>query len=275
MADTAQLPHLLRLIDDDSPAARREIARALAAFGQSLPERLAELSAPPTEDQRRQIDSLMQERARELLRSAWAGWLAIEDDKQRLEAALEVLAAYLAGPLRSVDLAKLLDDLADAYRASHPAADPRLLAEFLFEKRGIRGAADDYYRPENSSLVYAVERKRGIPITLACLFILMGRRLGLEIEGCNFPGHFLALAKTGGETRVVDCFDGGRFLTQEDFAEAGGTAKAIQAALSLQAGSEEIVARVLRNLHAAFTRVGRENDARLMTELLQSLGEAA
>jgi regulator of sirC expression with transglutaminase-like and TPR domain len=274
MGDPAQLPHLMRLIDDESPRARREIAKALASFGEGLEGQLARLPQPPDPEQRRRVQDLLFERGRELLREAWPGWAGLPDDTGRLESALGILAAYLAGPLAHVDLSSRLDALADEFRGTGAPADPQLLSAFLFDLKGIRGAAADYYHPDNSSLAFAIDRKRGLPITLACLYILVGRRLGLEIEGCNFPGHFLALASWEGEIRVVDCFDGGRFLTHEDFAEAGGAAKAIRAAVSLKAGTEDIVARTLRNLHGAFQKVGREADVRLMAELLASMGEA-
>lgn len=275
MVDPAQLPHLLRLIDDDSPLARREIAKALAAYGETLEEQLEKLPRPLDHGQRRQVQGLLQERGRDLLRSAWNDWRRIEDDKKQLEAALGLLASYLAGPLVRTDLTARLGALADEFCATKAPIDAQRLSKFLFDVKGIRGATDDYYHPDNSSLVFAIDRRRGLPITLACLYILVGRRLGLDIEGCNFPGHFLALAECDGEPRVVDCFDGGRFLTDQDFAEAGGAEKAVRAALSLKAGTEDIVARVIRNLHGAFLRQGREADSRLMVELLDSMGEEA
>lgn len=275
MGDPAQLPHLLRLVDDDSPHARREIAKALASYGEALEKELAKLPNSLDPGLRGRIQDLLRERGRDLLRESWHAWSKIEDDKDRLEAALCLLASYLAGPLVRVDLTARLDALAEEFRAAGAPPNARLLSAFLFDVKGIRGAADDYYHPDSSSLISAIDRKRGLPIALACLYILVGRRLGLRIEGCNFPGHFLALADCDGETHIVDCFDGGRFLTHEDFAEAGGSERAIRAALSLRAGTEEIVARTLRNLHGAFLRLGRAADSRLMAELLESMGESA
>src|SRR5262245_62910963 len=61
----------------------------------------------------------------------------------------------------------------------------------LFREAGFRGNADAYYDPRNSFLNDVIERRIGIPITLSVLYIEVGRRLGLDIRGVGFPGHFL------------------------------------------------------------------------------------
>jgi heat shock protein HspQ len=60
VGDVKQLPHLLRLIDDDSEQVQRAVAKALASFGASLEERLSELTEPPDEVQLQQVRDLLQ-----------------------------------------------------------------------------------------------------------------------------------------------------------------------------------------------------------------------
>ena len=65
------------------------------------------------------------------------------------------------------------------------------LNEFLFEELGYSGNTEDYYDPRNSYLNEVIDRRTGIPITLSVLYMELGRRIGLPLEGVSFPGHFL------------------------------------------------------------------------------------
>ena len=75
------------------------------------------------------------------------------------------------------------------------------LNEFLFDELGFSGNADDYYDPRNSYLNEVIDRRTGIPITLAVLYIEMGRKIGLPLEGVSFPGHFLVRVRNRSASR--------------------------------------------------------------------------
>src|SRR3954469_11631289 len=80
-----------------------------------------------------------------------------------------------------------LDEIAQAC----PNATFDGLSAYLFETLGFRGNEDDYGDPENSFLDSVIERRTGIPITLAVVMMEVGRRLGVEVHGIGMPGHFL------------------------------------------------------------------------------------
>ncbi len=65
------------------------------------------------------------------------------------------------------------------------------LCHLLYRQVGFSGDSQDYYNPENSYLNRVLETRRGIPISLALVYISVGEALGLCIEGVGFPGHFL------------------------------------------------------------------------------------
>ncbi|MGH2567190.1 MAG: transglutaminase-like domain-containing protein, partial [Bacteroidota bacterium] len=150
--------------------------------------------------------------------------------------------------------------------------DALALAHFLFKVRRLRGADSDYYNPINSNLIYVIEEKRGIPISLACVYILVGRRLKYDIEGINFPGHFLARAVSGKRSFIVDCYNGGRCLgEQEAVSWNNGPPVPITDLLPLECDALTIIARVLRNLTNAYQQEGNVNNVELMTELLEMM----
>ena len=66
------------------------------------------------------------------------------------------------------------------------------LTTFLADDLGFRGNAEEYYDPKNSLLSDVIETRRGIPISLAMLYVIVGRRANMQIDGINLPGHFIA-----------------------------------------------------------------------------------
>lgn len=91
------------------------------------------------------------------------------------------------------------------------------LNEVLFEEEGLRGNADDYYDPRNSFVNDVLDRKVGIPITLALVYMEVARRVGFPLFGVGMPGHFLLKHyNTEGRQLVLDPFHHGQTLTLDD-----------------------------------------------------------
>ena len=142
------------------------------------------------------------------------------------------------------------------------------LNEFLFEDLGFWGNTDDYYDPRNSYLNEVIDRKTGIPISLSILYMELGRRIGLPLEGVSFPGHFLVRLRLRGGTLVLDPFAGGAPQSEVELRERlqrvvppEATGNLPLAELPLEqflepASKRQILSRVLRNLKAIY----RETD---------------
>lgn len=267
-ADPAALPHILRLLDDDSENVRSAVCQALASFGPALRQAVERLPQPLEKERRMLLHELAQPARAAALTLDWPSWRSIREPEVRLEAALSLLSRYLSGFVHPGGLSERLDRLAEEFGRAHPRGEVHDLARFLFGAEGIHGAEQDL--PDHSCVVNAVEERRGLPITLACVFILVGHRLGMDIAGCNFPGHFLAIARTGGRIFLVDCFGGGRFFEEKDFG-SDGPVQIWNAMLGLEAGPEAIVARVLRNLDGVYSRTGRGREQALVRSLLATL----
>ena len=92
----------------------------------------------------------------------------------------------------------------------------RALSGFLFDELGFRGNSDHYYDPRNSFLNDVLERRLGIPISLSALYIEVGRRAGLDVEGVGLPGHFIVRVAGQADLALIDPFHGGALLTPGD-----------------------------------------------------------
>jgi regulator of sirC expression with transglutaminase-like and TPR domain len=105
-----------------------------------------------------------------------------------------------------------LDQMAEEARDRLAAetAGPVVLQELirtLYVRHGFRGNTDAYHDPRNSLLNDVLDRGLGIPLTLSIIFLEVGWRLGLPVEGVNFPAHFLIRYRGAAENILVDPFD--------------------------------------------------------------------
>ena len=136
------------------------------------------------------------------------------------------------------------------------------LNEYLFADLGFSGNTKTYYDPRNSYLNDVMDRKVGIPISLAVLYMAVGRRVGLPLEGVSFPGHFLVRLRLRNGVLVLDPFAAGAPQSIEELRErlkrvipAGALDNTAELPLEQfldPASNRQILARVLRNLKAIY-----------------------
>jgi regulator of sirC expression with transglutaminase-like and TPR domain len=154
----------------------------------------------------------------------------------------------------------LLAARAGAWRTVDPLNALHRLREFLFEEEGFSGNVEDYYDPRNSCLNDVLERRLGIPITLALVMMEVGRRLGLHISGVGLPGHFVVRADVGPEPMLLDPFDGGALLTHERAADLVARALGRRVTLTEQhlapVSRRQMLTRMLMNLKGIYVRSG-------------------
>ena len=166
-----------------------------------------------------------------------------------------------------------LDDLAAEVRT--PTLDG--LVRHLFGRGGFTGNAVDYYDPRNSVLSDVLDRRLGIPITLAVLGMEVGRRIGVPLSGVGMPGHFLVRDKVD-PTVFVDPFNGGREL------DAAGCRALYHAMAGAEAPWDDaylapvdrvaILGRMLANLRAIYGRRGDIDALREVVRLRCALPDA-
>lgn len=129
--------------------------------------------------------------------------------------------------------------------------------DYLFDELGFRGNMDDYYDPKNSLLNDVIDRRRGIPISLSIIYLETGRRLGLDLEGICFPGHFLVRFNVGLGTVILDPFFGGVSLSEDELEFRLSRLPDLEAREPLEellapATNRSILERVLRNLRGIY-----------------------
>lgn len=222
-----------------SPETRTKIEvqiDALDSLQETLPRQLQPLvDQPGSTDVLRQRADALERQAGELRR------LAADVHTQRVA---RLLASELEQDEASVDLARAalliawldneevdveaylaeLDRLAATVRESLPdeATDDQRLAaldDFLFEQRGFHGSRTEYYHQANSYLNQVLDDREGLPITLSVLYMELGRRLDLKIEGVSLPGHFVVrYVSSDGKETLIDVFERGKRISHAEAA---------------------------------------------------------
>jgi regulator of sirC expression with transglutaminase-like and TPR domain len=177
-----------------------------------------------------------------------------------------------------------LDALGDAARARlldvDKPGDRRTQARlervltFMYRELGFHGNQVDYYDPRNSWLNDVLDRKVGIPITLAVVLLEILARAGVEAAGVSFPGHFLVRSPGPKGPLFVDPFDG-RILSREDLRElhgrvAGGPSDPDPRLLE-PADKRQVLVRMLHNLRGIFAARGDRLRLRATLERLEVL----
>jgi regulator of sirC expression with transglutaminase-like and TPR domain len=128
-----------------------------------------------------------------------------------------------------------------------------ILNRFLFKEEGFTGSETEVFDPRDSFLNEVLTRKSGIPITLSLIYMEVGRRAGMELQGVSFPGHFLVKMAVPGGDVVVDPYNGGIPLTVEQLEARLRDVYLDQPIPLLEevlvaADNKAILARILRNL---------------------------
>jgi regulator of sirC expression with transglutaminase-like and TPR domain len=188
------------------------------------------------------------------------------------------------------EAARRVADARQAPRDIPPHVDPdryasvMALNEYLFNELRFVGNEVQYEDPRNSFLNEVMDRKTGIPITLALLYMEVARRAGVHVEGINFPGHFLLRCKARHglqytEDLIIDAFHGGALLSEEACRELlrrhVGEDAALDARLLVHATKPQILARMLLNLKRVYVKMHSFPQARDVTELLLAVDPSA
>jgi regulator of sirC expression with transglutaminase-like and TPR domain len=206
---------------------------------------------------------------RELDSAARARFAALlERDPVPLDEATLALAEEEYPGLRPEAYLTRLDDLAARVERLAPgpraASKLRALRQVLHDEERLRGNEDDYYDPRNSFLNEVLDRRVGIPITLAAVYLEVGRRAGLPLAGVGFPGHFLVkYAASSGVEVFVDAYHGGEMLTADECvarykARSGG--RELDARYLGAVSPRQMLVRMLHNLRRVYA--DRKDDVR-------------
>lgn len=261
---------LFSLIDDPSPFVRKALLDTLGRMGSEGLNLLKEAATGPNRILSWHAANLLSE-----LQScdpAQEFHTFIQEMNYEMESGWLMISRVAYPSLAVGDICQELDSIAS--RCSELLVKPTTAREqclvinrVLFHEMGFRGNSERYTDPDNSFINRVLESRRGLPITLSVLYLLIGQRLGTPIDPISAPGHFVIGCFDEPAPFYIDPFERGKFLT------AGQMLKRIETiTLSPNIGhlapasTHETLARICRNLAHHYS----DNRDSAMAELFQS-----
>ena len=170
-----------------------------------------------------------------------------------------VYRTHLAAIADAMKQASILPELALAGAAGLEARC-RLLADIMAGQFSYRGDRVTYDDVQNADLMRVIDRRQGLPVALAILYIHAARSLGWAVEGVNFPGHFVIRLFHDGKAAILDPFDGGRMLETGDLRQrlkaAIGEAAELQPSHYAAVGNRDILLRLQNNIKVRLIQDG-------------------
>ncbi len=274
MAVSRDLLALERLLDDPSPVVQGAVLERVRRSGTSGMRWLRGLATHPE----------LGVSARSLLRrlgtpeAAALGFLAtVQDPATGLEEGFLALDRILAPELKDTAYETELARLAGRVRElSVTPTDIRsrlkILGRVMFGEAGYRGADDTADQPESSLLSHVIERRRGNPLSLCALYLMIARRTGLELSPVSVPGRFM-VGWFGDDVPVyVDVFAGGAFRTRDEIRLALRENDLPDFGPALEpADKREMLARACRNLATQFAEQGNAVESSRFAGLARAL----
>jgi regulator of sirC expression with transglutaminase-like and TPR domain len=187
------------------------------------------------------------------------------DEYIDLERAAFYIAQEAYPELDVEEYVALLDTMADEVRDRLPVEDYplrtlKVLNDYLYGELGFKGNQTDYYNPQNSFLNDVIDRRTGIPITMALVYLSLAQRIAFPMEGIALPGHFLIRPVQSEMAIFVDAFNQGEILFEQDcealLHKMFGDRIAMREQFLAPATNRQFLARMLTNLKATYASSG-------------------
>jgi regulator of sirC expression with transglutaminase-like and TPR domain len=252
--DQRDIDAIIQLLDDESDVVQESIDLKLRDMGEVAIHYLAEKIEKSKETNR----TLLEERVRDLrffrIEKNMRDYCDEQSGDVNLEGSLLTLCRLPYPDIDEQQWHSYLDWLAEEFKSrlpleQNPYDNICALSQFLSDEQGFYGNTQNYYDTDNSYLNKVLQYKRGIPVTLASVYLLVGRRLGWPLIGVGTPGHFLCKWHSTDHEVFFDPYHGGHVLTRQECVALLGHMGSDRITEYLQGVSDrELLIRVVQNL---------------------------
>lgn len=295
----SELRSLIALLDDDDPEVLEHVEQKILSLGTQviplLEEEWGELK--DLYHQQRLENVIHQLQLNDLLREFKEWQQSIDQD---LLHGVYLICKYRFPEFSKQQLVNSIEKLRlDVWLEMNFELSPyekvRIINYILFQVHGFKGNVDNYHDPSNSFINQVLESKKGNPILLATIYILIAQRLNIPIFGVNLPQHFvLAYLEEFGKSNVemrfndieemlnksgkilfyINAFNGGTIFSKSNLEQ-------FLQQINITANNEflvpcdnmAIIKRILRNLAASYEKLNKLNKQQEILKILYSLGE--
>ncbi len=210
-----------------------------------------------------------------LVKERLAGWRQSETDD--LLKGMWIVATYQYPDLSLEKLSQELEQLYyEVWLEHNPEAHPydqvKFMNSVMFSKLKFRGNARNFHAPANSMINMVLETRRGNPISLAVVYMLVAQKLGMPVFGVNLPNMFVLTYKDEREQFYINAFNRGLIFSRQDIDNYIAQINLTPRPMFYEPCSHaDIVVRTLRNLSIAFEKLDEHGKAEEVKELIKIL----
>lgn len=271
----SELKALVSLIGDEDEEVYRHVYGKLTELGGTiiplLEKHWEKSSMEPLAQQR--IEDLIHELQFQQLKENFNHWK--EDEQHDLLKGLWLIATYQYPDLELSTLTKEIEQIYyQAYVAlgqeeMHPLDQVRVLNHVLFDRMGFSANTKNFHSPANSMINQVLEMKKGNPISLCCIYLLVAQKLKIPIYGVNLPNLFVLTYKNYETQFYINAFNKGIIFMRKDidsYVENMGLEK--EDTYYEPCTHLDIVSRILRNLMVSFDKLGEKDKVEEVKQLL-------
>ncbi len=256
-----ELKALVTLLEDDDMEVVSHVEKQIRSFGTSIiPFLEQEWETQFNPIIQRKIEDLIHHLQFELVQERLLSWK--DNEEGDLLKGLWLLATYQYPDLELEYLQKEIDQLYyDAWTEVKDDMAPfdqvRMLNSVIFDKFKFRANTKNFHSPANSMIHSVLESRKGNPISLCSIYMLLAQKLNLPIYGVNLPNLFILTYKTDDIQFYVNVFNRGLIFSKEDIDNYIDHLKLTPDDIYYQPCSHtQILIRYLRNLIVSFDKVG-------------------
>ncbi|TVP45497.1 MAG: hypothetical protein EA341_15155 [Mongoliibacter sp.] len=271
-----ELNALVSLLDDTDQEVKNHVWEKLTSFGHEvIPflEKKWEESFNP--DIQKEIEELVHNLQFSQLKERLKEWKKSED--QDLLSGLWILNTYQYPDLDfeklSADMHQIYFDVWTAFKNDlMPYEQVRIINSVLFNQLRFSANTKNFHSPANSMLSSVLETKKGNPISLCSIYLLVAQKLGLPIYGVNLPNLFVLTYKSKDASFYINAFNKGLIFSKQDINNYLEHLKIESRETFFQPCThKDILIRSMRNLIVAFEKLGELQKVDEIHQLLDIL----
>ena len=268
-----ELHALVSLLDDSDQEVKTHVKDKIISLGNAvipfLEEKWENSFSP---DLQKEIEELVHELQFSLLKERLTEWK--DSEEQDLLTGLWLINTYQYPELEfdklNADMHQIYFEVWTAFNNELPPYDKiRIINSILFGTLRFSANTKNFHSPGNSMLSNVIETKKGNPISLCAIYLLVANKLGLPIYGVNLPNLFVLTYKSGEITFYINAFNKGLIFSKQDISN-------YLEHLKIESHKEffepckniEIIKRTLRNLYVAFEKIGELEKVKEISQLL-------
>jgi regulator of sirC expression with transglutaminase-like and TPR domain len=267
---------LVTLLDDSDMEVVSHVEEKIRSLGDSIiPYLEQEWESNLNPNMQKKLENLIHSLQFEQLKARLLSW-KLTNSSDLLEG-LWILATYQYPDL---SLEKLRNDIEQIYYDCWVALKPdlrpfdqvRIINSVLFDKLHFSANAKNFHSPSNSMINVVLETKKGNPISLCCVYMLIAQKLKLPVYGVNLPNLFILTYKTDDGQFYINAFNRGVIFTKEDIDNYLDQLNLSHHDIFYQpAENIDILKRILRNLTVAFQKLGEKQQVGEISQLLDTI----